>query len=203
MAWGNDYLSHAQQTMSRQTYVEKQLVMREFFDFCGKAGITALDEISSSRAYRFLARIYAARGGNVANKYRKNLLAAWTWGLDFVEDFPQIAAPFRKIPPFAVSRRERYVPPEEDIIKVLHQARGQDLIMLLTLFYTGARRGEVFRLTWQDVNLTEGKIRLLDHKAGSGKERVRWLKLHPELVKALSWGYDSRPCKVENVFMQL
>lgn len=39
MAWGNDYLSHAQQTMSRQTYVEKQLVMREFFDFCGKAGI--------------------------------------------------------------------------------------------------------------------------------------------------------------------
>ena len=203
MAWGNDYLSHAQQTMSRQTYVEKQLVMREFFDFCGKAGITALDEINSSRAYRFLARIYAARGGNVANKYRKNLLAAWTWGLDFVEDFPQIAAPFRKIPPFAVSRRERYVPPEEDIIKVLHQARGQDLIMLLTLFYTGARRGEVFRLTWQDVNLTEGKIRLLDHKAGSGKERVRWLKLHPELVKALSWWYDSRPCKVENVFMQL
>lgn len=157
MAWGNDYLSHAQRTMSHKTYVEKQLVMREFFDFCGKAGITALEDISPSRAYRFLTRIYVARGGNVANKYRKNLLAAWTWGLDFVEDFPQITAPFRKIPPFAVPRSERYVPPEEDIIKVLHQARGQDLIMLLTLFYTGARRGEVFRLTWQDVNLIEGK----------------------------------------------
>lgn len=164
--------------------------------------MTSLEDISSSVAHRFLVQRYEEGGANVANKYRKNLLAAWTWGLDFVEDFPQVAAPFRKIPPFSVTHGERYVPPEEDVIKVLHQARGQDLVMLLTLFYTGARRGEVFRLTWQDVNLPEGKLRLRDHKTGNGRERVRWLRLHPELVKALSWWNEARPCCVENVFMQ-
>ena len=201
MAWGNGYLSHAKRTMSHKTYVEKQLVMREFFNFCGKEGVTSLEDISSSVAHRFLVQRYEEGGANVANKYRKNLLAAWTWGLDFVEGFPQVAAPFRKIPPFSVTHGERYVPPEEDVIKVLHQARGQDLVMLLTLFYTGARRGEVFRLTWQDVNLPEGKLRLRDHKTGNGRERVRWLRLHPELVKALSWWNEARPCCVENVFM--
>ena len=196
MAWGNEYLSHAKRTMSHKTYVEKQLVMREFFNFCGKEGVTSLEDISSSVAHRFLVQRYEEGGANVANKYRKNLLAAWTWGLDFVEDFPQVAAPFRKIPPFSVTHGERYVPPEEDVIKVLHQARGQDLVMLLTLFYTGARRGEVFRLTWQDVNLPEGKLRLRAHKTGNGRERVRWLRLHPELVKALSWWSEARPLRL-------
>ena len=68
--------------------------------------------------------------------------------------------------------------------------------MLLPLFYTGARRGEVFRLTWQDVNLPEGKLRLRDHKTGNGRERVRWLRLHPELVKALSWWSEARPLRL-------
>ena len=70
--------------------------------------------------------------------------------------------------------------------------------MLLPLFYTGARRGEVFRLTWQDVNLPEGKLRLRDHKTGNGRERVRWLRLHPELVKALSWWNEARPWRLWN-----
>lgn len=83
MAWGNDYLSHAQRTMSHKTYVEKQLVMREFFDFCGKAGIIALEDISPSRAYRFLTRIYVARGGNVANKSQESA-GRVDVGLDFV-----------------------------------------------------------------------------------------------------------------------
>jgi integrase len=89
-------------------------------------------------------------------------LAAWNWGVDYVEGFSQ----------------------------------G-------TIYFTGARRSEVFRLTWEDVDLVAGKIRLKDHKAGGGAERVRWLVMHPELIKALSWWYDARPCRVDNVFMQL
>ncbi|WP_367891721.1 tyrosine-type recombinase/integrase [Bilophila wadsworthia] len=85
----------------------------------------------------------------------------------------------------------------------MQQAEGQDLVFLLTLYFIGARRGEVFRLTWRDVNFEEGKIRLSDNKAGNGQKRVRWLQMHPELIKALSWWEQARPCKVENVFMQV
>ncbi|WP_077071226.1 hypothetical protein [Mailhella massiliensis] len=36
MAWGDSYLTHVQRTMSRQTYVEKKLVTKDFFAYCGK-----------------------------------------------------------------------------------------------------------------------------------------------------------------------
>jgi integrase len=136
------------------------------------------------------------KSGNRANVYRKNLLAAWNWGVDFVAGFPQAVSVMEKIKPFPVKRRERYVPPEEDVIRVLQVAKGQDLVFLLTLYFTGARRGEVFRLSRGDIDLVAGKIRLIDHKAKDGAERVRWLDMHPELVKALAWWRDARPCKV-------
>lgn len=203
MAWGDSYLTHVQRTMSRQTYVEKKLVTKDFFAYCGKTGIHDIAEITSARAYEFLSRIKDERGANVANKYRKNLLAAWNWGSDFLEGFPQVAPPFLKVKPFPVKHGERYVPPESDVIKVFQQAEGQDLVMLLTLYFTGGRRSEIFRLTWSDVDLQKEKIRLTDNKSGNGMERVRWLRMHPELVKALKWWWDARPCKVDNVFMQL
>lgn len=203
MTWGNDYLDHAQRTMSRQTHVEKKLVMKDFFAYCGKEGIRSLEEVTPAKTYAFLSKLSDKRGGNVANKYRKNLLAAWTWGMDFFDGFPQMVSPFLKVKPFPVKRNDRYVPPEEDVIKVLQQTQGQDLVFLLTLYFTGARRGEVFRLNWQDVNLKDGKIRLTDNKAGNGQERIRWLQMHPELIKALAWWKEARPCRVENVFMQV
>ena len=203
LGWGDEYLAHAERTMCRKTYVEKKLVMKDFFSFCGTAKIHALEDITSPAAYVFLAGINDAKGGNVANKYRKNLMAAWAWGLDFFAGFPQTTAPFGKVKQFQVEKQDRYVPPEEDVIKVLEQAKGQDLIMLLTLYYTGGRRSEIFRLSWQhDIRLDAGKIRLTDFKAGNGEKRTRWLQMHPELLKALRWWLDARPCKVDNVFMQ-
>ena len=202
MAWGDSYLTHVQRTMSRQTYVEKKLVTKDFFAYCGKKGIHDLAEITSARAYEFLSRIKDERGANVANKYRKNLLAAWNWASDFFEGFPQVAPPFLKVKPFPVKHDERYVPPESDVIKVFQQAEGQDLVMLLTLYFTGGRRSEIFRLTWNDVDLQKEKIRLTDNKSGNGMERVRWLRMHPELAKALRWWQAVRPCVVDNVFMQ-
>jgi integrase len=153
-------------------------------------------------AYAFLSSLADEKGPNRANVYRKNLLAAWNWGIDYVDGFPQGVSVLEKIKPFPVKRGERYVPPEEDVIKVLHVAQGQDLVFLLVMYFTGARRGEVFRLSWPDVDLVAGKIRLTDHKAGGGAERVRWLVMHPELVKALAWWRDARPRTVDNVFMQ-
>lgn len=83
-----------------------------------------------------------------------------------------------------VDAGECYVPPEEDVIRVLQQAYGQDLVILLTYYFIGARRGEVFRLSWErDVHLERGQIRLIDHKGKGGKQRIRWLAMHPELIR--------------------
>ena len=203
IAWGDKYLDHVKRTMTRQTYVEKQTVLRAFFQYCGEEGISSPDGITKPMAYQFLADIADERSNNRANVYRKNLLAAWNWGMDFVEGFPTTAV-FERIRPFPSDRGVRYVPPEEDVVAVLEQAQGQDLVMLLTYYFTGARRSEVFRLSWdRDIQLRDGMVRLTDHKGGSGAQHVRWQKMHPELVKALAWWWKMRPRQVDNVFMQV
>ncbi len=204
LSWGEQYLAHVERTMSKQTLVEKKTVMRAFLRFCAESALDSLGKVSSAKAYSFLADVADERGPRRGNVYRKNILAAWNWGKLYVEGFPKELSPFEVVPPFAAEHNERYVPPQEDVVKVLEVAQGQDLVMLLTFFFTGARRGEVFRLSWnRDVNLDEGRIRLIDHKGKGGQERVRWCDIHPELRKALEWWREARPCKVDNVFMQL
>lgn len=83
-------------------------------------------------AAQFLADVADERSLNRSNVYRKNLLAAMNWGRDNIQGFPQGMQTFEQIKPYTVDTAERYVPPEEGVIKVLQQAHGQDLIMLLT-----------------------------------------------------------------------
>ncbi len=149
--------------------------MQDFFRYCKERHLCGFENITKPFLIRWLTKVADERGPDRANRYRKNLLAAWHWGIDAIEEFPQEFPILERIKPFPVDRQERYIPPEEDIIKVLQAASGQDLVMLLTFYYTGARRGEVFRLVWSDVDLENGKIRLVDHKGGSGKRRVRWI----------------------------
>lgn len=193
LEWGEQYLAHVERTMSKQTFVEKKSVMRTFFKFCASNGVNKLTLLSAAKAYGLLAHVADERGPLRANVYRKNLLAAWNWGKVYVEGFPQSVSPFEIVQPFQANHTERYVPPEEDVVKVLKSASGQDLVMLLTFFFTGARRGEVLRLSWsKDVNLDKGRIRLIDHKGKNGQERVRWCDIHPELRKALEWWREAR-----------
>ncbi len=199
---GKRYLDHAKRTTSNGTYNRKKGIMQRFFTFCGTEGIKNLEAITPAKAYSFLSEINDEKSGIAANTYRQNMLTAWNWGVDFIDGFPQILSPFKKVKPFPSQMNDRYVPPDEDFIKVLNVATGQDLVMLLTFYFTGARRSEVMRLTWKDVNLEEAKVCLTDNKAGGGKSRKRWIKMHPELVQALTWWHENRPCKVDNVFMK-
>lgn len=204
LEWSEKYLDHAMRTMSHITYTEKKTVMAEFLLYCRDEGIDSFEGITKPMAAQFLADVADERSLNRSNVYRKNLLAAMNWGKDNIKGFPQGMQVFEQIRPYTVDTAERYVPPEEDVIKVLQQARGQDLIMLLTYYYTGARRGEVFRLSLsRDLRFDEGLIRLTDHKGKGGKKRTRWAGMHPELAKALRWWVSVRPCQVDNVFMQI
>ena len=203
LQWGELFLEHTARTTSPKDLKEKTRIMNAFFVYCHEAGITRLEEVSTAKAYAFLSGIYDNKGGHVANKFRQRLMTAWNWGVDFVDDFLQAVAPFKKVKPFPADKQPRYVPPEEDMIKVMQQAKGQDVIMLMVFFYTGARANEVFKLRWGDVDFTGNKIRLTDRKTGGKGERVRWLPMHSELAKALEWWKAARPDLVEHVFFQV
>ena len=57
--------------------------------------------------------------------------------------------------------------------------------MMLAFLYLAARRGELFRLTWDDVDFTTNMVRLTTRKRKDGSLAEDWLPMADELRAAL------------------
>ena len=94
--------------------------------------------------------------------------------------------PFKAVPRFGEERVAKYVPPVEDFWKV-HEAAEieQDKVFLLTLLHTAARKGEIIRLLWSDIDFTESRMRLWTRKRRGGNLESDWIPMTEEPRKAL------------------
>ena len=120
--WAESYLDYATK-YDRKTCNVKRKAFQDFF--AAKAGkgkaaqpiVNPLAPVTNLTPGKVLAALtvqFENRGGNAANKDRKNLVAAWHWGMKYrglpapnpcqVEKFPE-------------KRHPRYVPSEEDFWK--------------------------------------------------------------------------------------
>lgn len=136
-----------------------------------------------------------ARSGHAVNKIRKNLGAAWQWGRDNYRDWPVGENPFLAVPKKPEQRTPRYVPPETDFWKVYDHVAGlaadggdenvQDKVMLLAYLHLAARRSELFKAKWSDVDWANSKIRLWTRKRAGGAVEYDWLPLTKELHRQL------------------
>jgi integrase len=82
-------------------------------------------------------------------------------------------------------------PPSPSEIKAILSHAPEHLKRALTIsYYVGIRPGnvELFRLTWEDVDLIEGLIHVVSAKKGGIRER--WVPIHPEFKKSLEQWYD-------------
>ena len=201
--WAEKYLDHARK-YDRKTYNEKRQALRELFAAKvgkGKAAqqiVNPLAPVTSLTPGKVLAALRAqfdneiGRSGNALNKDRKNLVAAWNWGVKYlglptanpclVEKFPE-------------QRHPRYVPGEKDFWKVFAQTEGQDRIMLLCYLHLGARRSEIFKLCWEDVDFGNNRIRLFTKKRLHGSIEYDWLPMTTELSNSLRWWWENRTFK--------
>ena len=193
--WANEYLKFAETKFSRHTFSEKKRVFRLFFkNLDPKMNVKAL---TPGKSLDHLQKQAKKRSGHAANKDRKNLIAAWNWGRKYLEDFPN-SNPFL-VERFPEIRKPRYVPGEQDFWKVYEVAEGQDRIMLLAYLHLAARRGELFRLTWEDINFSEGRVRLWTRKRQDGSYEFDWLPMTDDLFNALL--SHSQESKSEWVFV--
>jgi integrase len=69
----------------------------------------------------------------------------------------------------AENRRLRYLS-QEEITRLLDAADGILRPLLVVALHTGLGRGELFSLTWQDVDVKQGVIRVLHTKNGERRE---------------------------------
>ena len=180
--WAVRYMDFVQVKFTRKTYLEKRLVFQLLFQYVDR-DLPALKLTPATILY-FLQDQAKAKTGNNANKCRKNLLAAWSWGRKYL-DLPK-ENPF-DVEKFPEQRKVRYVPTERDFWKVYEACNSeQDKRMLMSYLNLAARRAEVFRLTWSnDIDFFGKKVRLLTRKTKDGSWEVNWLPMTNELYNVL------------------
>lgn len=195
--WANRYSAYTEQQFTKQTFKEK---VRVFKMFISHTKVTQLEAITPDMVMRYLQKQNDTRSGFSANKDRKNLAAAWEWGRRYMDGFPTTPNPFLSIPRFKEQRKPRYVPSEEDFWRVVAVADAQDKAMLLAFFYLGARRSEIFRLEWEDIDFKRNRVRLGTCKTSDRSMRHDWVPLAAPLREALLYWQDVRPYKTAWVF---
>lgn len=79
----------------------------------------------------------------------------------------------------------RYVPPLADFWKVYESCGTQDKALLLTYLYTSARKSEIFRLTWADIDFCNKTIRLSTRKRANGSLEYDSLFMSHKLAAVL------------------
>jgi len=199
--WSQRYLDFANSSFSVKTYKEKRSVFKRFlkeFD-----PVTPVSQVKMADVMTYILAQKEKRSGYAANKDRKNLVAAWNWGMKYMN--PPLPGPnpclVERMPEV---RQPRYIPPEEDFWKIYEVAEGQDKIMLLSYLHLAARRGEIFSLTWEDVDFGNNRVRLWTRKRKGGVLEFDWLPMTKELRKSLMWWWEHRSIKDQpHVFLCL
>jgi integrase len=157
---------------------------------------TPVAAITRGMALSLLQEQFDNKGGYAANKIRKNLAAGWNWGAKYLEGWPvEMVNPFRAVEKFPEKRQDRYVPPEKDFWEVWEAAGAgsQDQIMLTAYLHLAARKSELFRLKWKDVNIPGRQVRLFTRKTKDGSWEAAWIPMTDELAQALEYWWRARP----------
>lgn len=180
--WAEAYLDYAEARFSVKTYKEKRTMFRCFFQSIDHE--LPVGALTPGMVMDYIIKQSQERSGYAANKDRKNLVAAWNWGMKYHK--PLLPGPNPcLVDRMPEKRHPRYIPSVKDFWKVYDTAEGQDRLMLLAFLHLGARRGEVFRLTWDDVDFGHAQIRLGTHKRAGGHLEYDWLPLTDDLFNAL------------------
>ena len=143
----------------------------------------SVNALSNEKALAYLDRQFKDRGGNSANKDRKNLAAAFKWG----QTFKGMAAinPFLIVPRYPEKRTPRYITNEVDFWKVYNLAEREGQVMLLAFLHLAGRKSEILRLHRSDVNFEKREIRLWTRKREGGSMEGDWLPMTGTLFELL------------------
>jgi len=195
--FSDQYLALAKSKFSKLTYYQKEFMTKRFIKYLGLN--LDVDQIQPSHIHGYLLEQANTRSNYCANRDRKNLLAMWNWGQKILDISYN---PVTKIDCFPHDRKMQYVPPENDILRLIAVADRKERAFLDCYLCTGARRSEIFNLKWEDVNFEKREIRLWTRKTRDGSMEGELLPMNNQLYESLRWYWENRIFK-ESPFVWL
>jgi integrase len=99
-----------------------------------------------------------------------------------------------------VEINRKYVPPKDDVLKVISIADPDTQQYLWTILLTAGRVGEINKLSWEDVNFTERYVTLWTRKRKGGNREPRDVPMVQKLYDILWNRFERRESDMPWVF---
>lgn len=186
------YLDYSERRHTSQTYKTKEMVVRKMIDHLDD--FVVAEEIGD--------HLLNVVNPNDIESYLKTRPSNHNYNVHYIEVHalfnhcikknlcpgPNPCTGIEKMPE---TQPEKYIPSEEDILKVFMVA-GEDRPLLLVLFHTLARIAEILKLKWSDVNFSKKTIRLWTRKRKGGNLEYNDLPMNTDLHNILYDLWEAR-----------
>ena len=177
-------------------YVDHVYIARKWIK---KWGMLNCSQISSAMIQRHIIQVGKKVSAHSANKELRFLRAVFNYGKhpsrNLLEFNPTDGIEF-----LPIEKRVKYVPPKEDVLKVIMAADPATKDYLWTIALTMGRVGEINRLIWDDVYLDERYIILYTRKKRGGHLTPRKIPMPEKLHEILSRRFEKRDKTKQWVF---
>ena len=157
------------------------------------------NEIGTEMIRGFLLKRLRQTSGYTANKELRYLRALFNFAMHSTRNWIS-HNPTRGIDFFPVEKKIKYVPPKEDVLRVILAADPNTHDYLWAIALTLGRMSEINRLAWQDVNLNERYVILYTRKKKGGHLTPRKVAMPDKLFKVLSHRHEKRDKNISWVF---
>jgi integrase len=149
--------------------------------------------LTPEHALRHLSKVVKEISGDRANRSKRHLIEAWSWGVRFL-GLPSFN-PFAQVPDYPTQPKDLVVPKEDDFWSVVEQAQDQqEKTAVLFLYYTACRRGELLRLQWSEIDFDREAVRLSCRKGRNASWFSAWVRIPEELIQELKrWKLQAGP----------
>lgn len=134
---------------------------------------------------------------DTANNEIRHLRATFNFGIkkNLISFNPTDSIDF-----FPVSEKEAYLPPLEDVYKIIRAADPDTQDYLLCIVFTAARVNEINSLEWNDVDFKKKEVTLWTRKNKNGDRKYRKIPMVPQLYELLKNRYKNRESDKPSVF---
>ena len=191
------YLQYCSARMQRNTWRQKAFVYRSLLAFLTTD--PPAGELTRTDLTAYLESRRRAAGAKAANRDLRDIKAMYHWAMRD-ETLGISRNPCWGIDRYPETRAIKYVPPADDIHAVLMAADQDDMDLLICLYHTGGRIGEIFRLIWDDVNFERKTVRLWTRKRRGGELEPDELAISPTLLAVLQRRWKQRAKDQPHVF---